>query len=272
MPGLATPLRVCEVSDESVRVRRFQPERDQTPPRLRLGHRAGNALSLNRRTRQPRSRRDRAQPAVGIHRDRVTDRFEERDVARGVGVGRRLGEVDALRAGELGDRFRLRAAVEPTAETTRVGAVLDLGGRADAPVEPELGDERVDDLLQCCGHDERALAPLAVPRDEVERVPVDVRQERRVEGLRDDLAHRLHRQALQEGHRALGRPTDPPLPRAVADEDELGDHGLRPVAPAKQPAPVERGRERERARARDQCSIEVEERGARHAGDSTRGR
>ena len=53
--GLATPLRVREVSDESVRVRRFQPERDQTPPRLRLDHRAGNALSLKRRTRQPRS-------------------------------------------------------------------------------------------------------------------------------------------------------------------------------------------------------------------------
>ena len=41
VPSLATPLRVCEVSDESVRVRRFQAERDQTPPRLGLGHRPG---------------------------------------------------------------------------------------------------------------------------------------------------------------------------------------------------------------------------------------
>ena len=61
--------------------------------------------------------RDRAQPAVGIHRDRVTDRFEERDVARGVGVRGRLREVDALRSCELGDRLGLRVAVEPTAES-----------------------------------------------------------------------------------------------------------------------------------------------------------
>ena len=84
------------------------------------------------------------------------------------------------------------------------------------PSKPELGDERVDDLLQRRGHDERALAALSVPRDEVERVAVDVRPERRVHRLRDDLAHHLHRQSLQERHRALGGLPDPRRARAVA--------------------------------------------------------
>ena len=58
---------------------------------------------------------------------------------------------------------------------------------------------------------------LAVPRDEVERVAVDVRPERRIRGLGDDLAHHLDRQALQERHRALGRLADPsPSPRRSA--------------------------------------------------------
>ena len=166
-------------------------------------------MASKRSTRQPALGCDRAQPSVRIHRDRLTDGPEERDVARGVGVGGRLLKVDALGVRELDDRRSLRKTIEAPVDPSRVQAVLDLGSRAHSSVEPELVDERVDDLLERGGDDERALAALSVPLDEIERVAIHVGPKRRVHRLLDDLAHHLHRKPLEEGHRALSRLPDP---------------------------------------------------------------
>ncbi len=267
MPDLATALRVGEMRDEDVDGVRVESERRETLACLGFVHRVENALSLNRSTRQLRS--------AAIARS-----FRSGFTATGWPTASRNGTslaeseyaVDSARsmpssAGERRERVCLRPAVEAPGEPARVAAVDDLGRRSETAVEAELGDERVDDLLERRRDDERLLAALSVSRDEVERVAVDVRLEGGVHGLGDDLAHHRDRKSLQERHRALGRLPDTGRARPVADEDELREHRLRPVPAPEEPSPMEGGCERQRAGARDQRPVEVEERGARHASD-----
>ena len=86
------------------------------------------------------------------------------------------------------------------------------------------------------------LAGLAF---KVSAAPFHMRPEGRVHRLPDDLAHRFDRQPLQEGHRAVGRLSHARRAGAVADEDELCEHGFRPVTPAEKPTPMERRSERQ---------------------------
>ena len=160
----------------------------------------------------------------------MADDLEERHVARRVGVGSRLPRSMPSAAASSPTTS---AFARPSSRRTRrpVQAVLDLGFDRAPPSNPSSATSTSTISCKCGGHDERAFPALAVPRDEVERIPIDVWLERRVHGLPDDLTHLLHTHAFQECHRALGGLPDPRRPGAVAHEHELSDPRLRAVAP-----------------------------------------
>ena len=212
---------------------------------------------------------DPSELAVGVHRDGVADRFEERNVGVRVGVRGRRGEIQRLIPSKFGESVRLRLPVQPLLQTTRVHAVTHLSTRRDHAGEAEPASRpprppHATPLTRCTpAH----LSPRAPRRG---RAPLG----RRAAGAPTPTPRRRSRasprpEPAKDRHGAVRRLPDTALPRTEAREHELRDSRLRHVAAPDQAALAERAGERQRARARDQRTVEIEERGPGHASPTT---
>ena len=99
-----------------------------------------------------------------------------------------------------------------------------------------------------------------MPADELQRLRVDERAQHRLHRIRDELAHRLRREAAKDDKAVLGSPAHGFVARPAKDEEELPGSRLRELPAGDQPTLVERSCERECRRAAQQRSVEVEER------------
>ena len=131
-PGLprCSASRKCAASVSASSARKPSAREPRAAPRQRTRR--------TRTTGQPRSRRDPAQLAVRVRRDRMPDRLEERQVAVGVRVRGRRGEVEALAAASSRSARALPSPCSGAQRAAGVRAVDDLAGRADRAVEAEV--------------------------------------------------------------------------------------------------------------------------------------
>jgi len=190
----------------------------------------------------------------------------------GVRVRRRGREVETFGRGQVNKRIRLCLTVEPTLEPTGIDAVARLGTRPNGAGKAEPIRDLLNDLLQSSRRDVDGLALRGVEGGKVECLAIYQRLQRRVPRFGSDLAHEIDRKPLEYRHPSVGRLPDAAMTRPEPNEHELRNRSRGELPAADKPAPPEGRGEREGARARDQRSIEVEERGPGHAGESTRGR
>ena len=197
-----------------------------------------------------------------MHRDRMADRAQHRQVRLRVRVRPRRREVDSLALGQLADRLRLALAVrERPAGAARVVPVDDLGHRADGAVERQHDRHQLGHLLRRRGADEDRPAGVLVlvrdrqhariqarehAREHVRRQPLEVAHPHTLEQVRDPLAQRV----------GAG------VGRAAQAEEEVLPRVARDLATRDQTRLVRRAAELERRRARHQRAVEIEERRA----------
>ena len=126
--------------------------------------------------------------AVGIHRDRMADQLEHRQVGDRVGVRVRRREVESLGDRHLAHRFGLVRRVRVELELAGVTTLLvDAGTGRDHVVDAEVLADRFDGLGRRRRDDHRFPPGLAVLFDQLERFGVDDRREHVVERLADEL-------------------------------------------------------------------------------------
>ena len=95
----------------------------------------------------------------------------------------------------------------------------------------------------------RRSSALAMPAHELQRLRVDERAQHRLHRLRDELAHRLGREAAQDDEAVLGSAPHSFVARSAEDEEKLPCRRFCELPARDQPAPMERPGERERRRA-----------------------
>jgi hypothetical protein len=217
--------------------------------------------------RPPAIRGRAAQRLVRVHGVRVPDHLQHRLIGRGVRVGVGAREVVTLALGQLPDRLGLVLGVGVEGDLAGVTSVLDhhLGG--DHPVRAEHVADRLDHLGAGRRDDHHVAAGRVVLLDQLHRLVEHQRVHDVVQGLGDDVLHRLHVPPGGERGKVLTHPLHLVVVGATDEVDELGVRTAQDGAPVDQPALVEGPAERQRAGLGDDRLVEVEEGGvAGHGG------